>query len=302
MVAAGVTKKRGRRPELADDDPALDPTKLQRRLARQAQRAAAKERDEAAVARGEVALPAKPGRKRLSDEMLTLPGHEEALRKRKRKASASCEPVPVLTSSISGGLIDYALTSFNGLIEACTDQAEQAAADQAAAQAAAEAAVGAAVEQTLADLAAAEIHMAVEQAAAQLAAEKVVAEMMAAVMAACLKAAKERERKAAKKRRVAANLASDGGYVDEARSRSKARMEHACFICLESHTDAYMPCCGQHVHRACIARWHGMDRNKTKHQAMAPKQGGGWKPVDMARLHQCPHCGAEMLSARVHRL
>ena len=100
-------------------------------------------------------------------------------------------------------------------------------------------------------------------------------------------------------RRLARQIASDRGFVDEVHSRSNPRMELECFICMLAETDAYMPCCLHRVHRACIQRWHSMGQDKTKHQISAPKQGGGWKPVAMARVHECPHCGSEMQSARV---
>ena len=69
-------------------------------------------------------------------------------------------------------------------------------------------------------------------------------------------------------------------------SRSNARTDLTCFICMDvdSHADAYMPCCLYRVHRACIATWHALGQNKTKHVIMAPKQDNGWTPVAM---HEC---------------
>ena len=176
-----------------------------------------------------------------------------------------------------------------------TAAAEQAAAEQAAAE-------QAAAEQVAAELAAAAIEAAIEEEArAQRAAEA------AAEEAAAVEAERKRQQKA---KTQAALMASDGGYVDEA-SRPSARLfddgiEDTCGICLLECPDAYMPCCRNHVHSACVKRWHGMGRDKTKHQVKTPKQGGGptkWKPEAMARLHECPlGCGAAMLSARVWRL
>ena len=104
-------------------------------------------------------------------------------------------------------------------------------------------------------------------------------------------------------KRLAREVASDRGYIDEARTRLSARNENPCFICMDSHTDAYMPCCQHRVHSACIKRWHAMGQDKDgRHAVKAPRRDGGWKPVAMARVHECPHCGAEMLSARVPRV
>jgi hypothetical protein len=104
-------------------------------------------------------------------------------------------------------------------------------------------------------------------------------------------------------KRLAREVASDRGYIDEARTRLSARNENPCFICMDSHTDAYMPCCQHRVHSACIKRWHAMGQDRDgRHAVKAPRRDGGWKPVAMARVHECPHCGAEMLSARVPRV
>ena len=104
--------------------------------------------------------------------------------------------------------------------------------------------------------------------------------------------------------RLARELNADRGFVDASRSRSKARIDLTCFICMDidSHADAYMPCCLHRVHRACIAKWHALGQNQTKHAIMAPRQDNGWKPVAMARVHGCPHCRSERLSARVPRV
>ena len=87
-------------------------------------------------------------------------------------------------------------------------------------------------------------------------------------------------------KRLARELTADRGFVDKARSRSNARTDLTCFICMDvdSHADAYMPCCLYRVHRACIATWHALGQNKTKHVIMAPKQDNGWTPVAM---HEC---------------
>ena len=105
-------------------------------------------------------------------------------------------------------------------------------------------------------------------------------------------------------KRLARELKADRGFVDASRSRSDARIDLTCFICMDidSHADAYMPCCLHRVHRACIAKWHALGQNPTKHAIMAPRQDNGWKPVAMAQVHGCPHCRSERLSARVPRV
>ena len=160
----------------------------------------------------------------------------------------------------------------------------------------------------LLEKAAAEEEAAAEEALAErLEAERAEAEHEAvgAAVEELVEAVEQAEaRRLQLERRLAREIAPGRDFIDEARARPSARNENACFICMNSDeaTDSYMPCCRHHVHRACILRWHGMGQNKTKHQIKAPKQDGGWKPVDMARLHQCPNCSAEMLSARVPRL
>ena len=154
-----------------------------------------------------------------------------------------------------------------------------------------------AIEAAATEAAAAEIKAAIEQAAASVAERaKAIGEAVEGMLASLEKAEAERLRL---ERRLARELMADRGFVDEARSRSKARTDPTCFICMDvnSHADAYMPCCLHRVHRACIQRWHSIGQDKTKHQISTPKQGGGWKPVAMARVHECPHCGSEMQSA-----
>jgi hypothetical protein len=205
-------------------------------------------------------------------------------------------------------LIDSTLPMFDVVgLEAAAEQtvaaAESVAADQAAAEATAEAASEAAIKAATADVAAAEIEAAIEQVAACVAAEH--AEAIGAAVEELVAAVEQAEtRRLRLERRLAHEIAPDRDFIDEARARPSPRNENACFICMNSDlpTDSYMPCCRHHVHRACIARWHGMGQNKTKNQVKTPKQDGGWKPVAMARLHECPHCSAEMLSARVPML
>ena len=230
----------------------------------------------------------------------------DTLQRRKRKATNEA-----VLSLIDVGLPDFGVVGVDAVttvecIEASTDctAAEQAAAAER--DAAGEAAVSSAIEeaavgQAAAELADAEIEAAIEQAAAYVAAEhaEAISEAMEGMLASLEKVEADRLRL---ERRLTRQTGSDRGYVDAARSRSSARMEHACFICLDSHTDAYMPCCSHRVHRACIQRWHSMGQDKIKHQIKAPKQGGGWNPVSMTRVHKCPPCSSEMLSARVPRL
>jgi hypothetical protein len=180
--------------------------------------------------------------------------------------------------------------------------AKSAAAEQAAAEAAAEATAEAAIEAAATEAAAAEIEAAIIQVAACVAAvEAAMGEVLGVMVSELTEVEADRQRVA---QAWARKIAPDRGYVDEARSRSNARERHACFICLDSDlpTDSYMPCCQHHVHRACIARWHGLGRDISKHQVKGPNQYGGWKPVDLARVHDCPHCGQHIPSARVPRL
>ena len=169
--------------------------------------------------------------------------------------------------------------------------------------------IEAAVEGAAATLVAAEIEAAIEAVAAEREAERVEAERAAAQVA--VEKAAEAERQRVEKRLVREGMAPDRGFIDEA-SRPAARIiddgiEDTCGICLLDSPDAYMPCCRNHVHSACIKIWHGMGQDKTgKHAVKTPKQGGGatkWKPEALARLHECPlGCGAALPSARVPKL
>lgn len=159
------------------------------------------------------------------------------------------------------------------------------------------------IEQAAAKLAAAEIEAAIEQAAAcavreaeLVAIQLAVEEMVAAVTTTEAKRLRLAQAWARKIARTAAT------WTARAFNRThESSMHTSCFICmdLEIPTDAYMPCRRHHVHRTCILTWHGMGWNETNNQIPAPKQGGGWTAVDMARLHQCLHCSADMLSARL---
>ena len=72
-------------------------------------------------------------------------------------------------------------------------------------------------------------------------------------------------------KRLARELIADRGFVDEARSRSNARTDLTCFICMDvdSHADAYMSCCLHRVHRACIACTVHASRAPCMHRIMA---------------------------------
>ena len=287
---------------LADDDPALPPKQLAARLKERAKIARRKERQVTGEA------PLVGGRPLQGDSP-----KPDTLQRRKRKAAKEA----------AAGLIDLGLPDFDvvGGVEAAATAAMEAAAEktradnaaamqaaseqaaaEAATEAATEAAIEAAVEQAAAEAAAAEIEEAIGEAAACMAAERAAAidEVVDGMVAAEEKADAERLRL---ERRLTREMEPDRGYVDAARSGSNPHLERECFFCLESDTNAYMPCCQRRVHKACIQTWHAMGQDKTgKHELRAPRMDGGWKPVVMERLHTCPWCNAEMLSARVWRV
>jgi hypothetical protein len=291
---------------LADDDPALPPEQLRsrlkqrRKLARRAERATA-------LALG---LPPpdphtdKGGRPALQEVK------QSTLQRRGRRAANR-----VVLASIDFALPDFQVSGLQ--VAAAVDAvgetvaaAEHSAADFAANERAASdwaaseaAAAEQAIQQAAAGVAAAEIEAAIDQAAASAAMQAECVAIGEAVegMVAALETAEAPRLRLEK--RLAREVASDRGYIDEARTRLSARNENPCFICMDSHTDAYMPCCQHRVHSACIKRWHAMGQDKDgRHAVKAPRRDGGWKPVAMARVHECPHCGAEMLSACVPRV
>ena len=279
-----------------------DPVKQQKRERERLKKQRAAQRAAEAAENGVCPAPLKHGPKPLPDEAVSA-GHRQ---KRARKAVKAA--VAVVTGA---GLPDLAAAA--GAIESVAAMAaENAAATQAAAaqQAAAEQAVAeAAVEAIKAaatEAAAAELEAAINQVAACVAAVEVAMGEVCEEMVSELTAAEaERQRVA---QAWARKIAPDRGYVDEARSRSNAREQHTCFICLDTldsnlPTDSYMPCCRNHVHKACIQTWHAMGQDKTgKHVLKAPRIGGGWKPVAMERLHNCPFCNYHLSSARVPRV
>ena len=147
-------------------------------------------------------------------------------------------------------LVDYAV-----LLEKAAAE-EEAAAEEAAAVIA-----EAVIEQAAAELVAAEIEAAIE-VEAQKAAARAVAEQVATERAAAKTAAK----RAAKQRKEAKLLAPDTGYVETAPliPLLAVRSEAKCLICLEDGADdsnwpdSSMPCCGAHVHLACVMKWHAL--------------------------------------------
>ena len=277
-------------------DWALSAEELKQRVKQREKRARRAER-EAAARRGEPLPPPVCHRPRVADNAAA----HDTLVKRKRKAEK--EALLALTHM---SVPDFAraeqvvAADFAG--PAGRVAAEKAAALVAtAARAATEKSVAAAELSAIAQAERAEAERAeaeraeVERVAAACV-EAAMGEVLEETLAELTTAEAKRLREAW---RLARQIASDRGFVDEARSRSNPRMELACFICLHAETDAYMPCCSHRVHRACIAKWHGFGRCKSQHKVMAPTQGGGWMSVDMARVHECPMCGGEMQSARV---
>ena len=280
---------------LKDNDPALPPETLKARLKQRAKLA----RRKARAVTGEA--PLIGGRPTQGDSPKPA-----TLQRRKRTAAALA-----LIHSTDAGLPDFA-TSFEAATTLeCTGvttydwmAAEPAAAaEQDFEHAAAEAAAEPTIEAAAAVAAAAETEAAMEQVAACVVGERAELRAVVEAMVATVATAEaERRRKA---QAWARQIAPDRGYVDEARSRSNARDQHTCFVCLDTDipTDSYMPCCRNHVHKACIQTWHAMGQDKTgKHELKAPRIGGGWKPVVMERLHKCPVCNSHLLSARVPRI
>ena len=290
--------KRGAPLKPAHSDPLKQAKREKERLARQGSRERAAQRAVVAKETGVALLTPRRGPTPLPDEQVSR-GHRQKRARLAVKAAAA--------AVTAAGLPDFAVAAIESMVETSVIEhaaATQAAAEQAAAeQAAVEAAIKVAIEAAATEAAAAEIEVAIEQAAASMVAERAeaIGEAVEGMLASLEKAEAERLRL---ERRLARELMADRGFVDEARSRSDARIDLTCFICMDvdSHADAYMPCCLHRVHRACIQRWHSMGQDKTKHQISAPKQGGGWKPVAMARVHGCPHCRSERLSARVPRV
>ena len=292
--------KRGAPLKPAHSDPLKQAKREKERLARQGSRERAAQRAVVAKETGVALLTPRRGPTPLPDEQVSR-GHQQKRARLAVKAAAA--------AVTAARLPDFAVaaTAIESMVETSVVEnaaATQAAAEQAAAeQAAVEAAIKVAIEAAATEAAAAEIEVAIEQAAASMVAERAeaIGEAVEGMLASLEKAEAERLRL---ERRLARELMADRGFVDEARSRSDARIDLTCFICMDvdSHADAYMPCCLHRVHRACIQRWHSMGQDKTKHQISAPKQGGGWKPVAMARVHGCPHCRSERLSARVPRV
>jgi flagellar biosynthesis GTPase FlhF len=302
MVWGAPPSKRGRK-RLNDDDPTLDPATLKNRLKKRRHDEVAAQRKAAAEVAAQLGQPSPP------------PPPTGRPRKAGTLANQPTAPIPPafgnLALEFDGAVAAAALVAIgrdeeqrrrqHAALTAENDETIERLLTEAADQAAAEKAAADEAERAEAERAE------VEQAAAEkAAAEKATAEAAAVAKAAAAAeaAAKAEAGRLRLKRRLEREMEADRGYVDSARIQSEPRLQHACFVCMDSDlpTDSYMPCCRHHVHRACIARWHGMGQNKTKHQAKAPKQDGGWKPVDMARLHQCPHCSAEMLSARLPSL
>ena len=286
------------------DDPLTDPKVLAERNKARRKRERERER-KAAVLEGrepvvELRTPGRPKKQHGPPSPLALPN----------TGLIAAAPTAV-EAAVAISLPDYAVTAASMAAEAErmaaeSAAAESAAAEQAATAAAAEAEAEAVIEAAATEAAAAEIEAAIEQVAACAAAEaEAIGAAVEGIVASVEQAEAERLRKAQAEAR---KIAPDRGFIDEARSRSTARVvddgiEATCFICMDSHPNAYMPCCRHLVHRACVQRWHAMGQDKTgKHELRAPTEGSGWKPVAMARLHECPHCGSPLLSARVPRI
>jgi flagellar biosynthesis GTPase FlhF len=309
MVWGAPPSKRGRE-RLKDDDPTLDPARLKNRLKKRRYDEVAAQRKAAAEVAARLGQPSPPppltGRPRKVGTLVNRP------------TPPITPAVGIFNLKFDGAVAAAALVSFSRDAAAVAVAQAAGPAEKAAAELVVEndetveRLLAAAADQAAADQAAAEKAAADEAERAeakraevvQAAAEKAATEKAAAKAAAAKAVAKAEAGRLRMKQRLQREMEADRGYVDSALVQSEPREQHACFICMNPDvpTDSYMPCCRHHVHRTCISRWHGMGQNKTKHQIKAPKQDGGWKPVDMARLHQCPHCSAEMLSARVPKL
>ena len=235
---------------LKDNDPALPPETLKARLKQRAKLA----RRKARAVTGEA--PLIGGRPTQGDSPKPA-----TLQRRKRTAAALA-----LIHSTDAGLPDFA-TSFEAATTLeCTGvttydwmAAEPAAAaEQDFEHAAAEAAAEPTIEAAAAVAAAAETEAAMEQVAACVVGERAELRAVVEAMVATVATAEaERRRKA---QAWARQIAPDRGYVDEARSRSNARDQHTCFVCLDTDipTDCTHTChaagimCTRHAFR------HGM--------------------------------------------
>ena len=315
-------------PKVARPEPVVTPEaaararKLHKKaLAKRALRAANAERA-AARAQGIDVPPAKIGRPCTSNPKVSTLRNRKSLA---RKAAAAAQINTQLP--FYGQVATHSELCINAALDRPTQAIEQAAAEMTAAAAtgyetaesmatealnaaaptvlaaaeieALEAMEPEALEAAAVELEAAEFEYRVEEVAAPTAAECVGVAVGQALEALVAKLEKDDAKRRQLDRRLARELAPDRGYVDHTRKRSRPRDEHACFICLELATDACMPCCMNGVHQACIARWHAMGQNVNKHMVSAPKQGGGWKPKRMERVHKCPVCRTHMPSARV---
>jgi hypothetical protein len=287
-------------------DAELSPEKLKARLKERAKAARKKERDERLALGLPREDPPTGGRPTSAAIRMAVAPHT-AQGGGKRKAGEALDDaswgsiVTTLESELHAAQKDEK--------EAAAAAEKEAAAEKVAAVwvAAAELAakIKAAVEAAAATLVAAEIEAATEAVEAER-----VQQVVGAVVEEMVVAVEAEQKRQQKAQTQAALLASDRGFVDEA-SRPAARIiddgiEDTCGICLLECPNAYMPCCRNHVHSACVKRWHGMGRDKTKHQVKTPKEGGGptqWVLVALERLHECPlGCGAALLSARLPSL
>ena len=177
--------------------------------------------------------------------------------------------------------------------------AEEAAAEEAAAEEAAAVIAEAVIEQAAAELVAAEIEAAIE-VEAQKAAARAVAEQVATERAAAKTAAK----RAAKQRKEAKLLAPDTGYVETAPliPLLAVRSEAKCLICLEDGADdsnwpdSSMPCCGAHVHLACVMKWHALAQQGPT--VTGPNRHQGTVPIRIENCRACVACRVPLVTAR----